>query len=206
MLTRAISCTVWNRSWSRGVKRCVRGDFRRGIALGGRADEEAEFREFVERFSTTLLRAAVLLVRDVDAAQDAVQLTLLRTFRRWSRARHAPEAYSRRVLVNVCRNHWRHHRRHPAQAFSADDQMDALAAIDATGLVEQRMFLEQALAGLPELQREVLVLRFFLELPVAQVADVLSVPEGTVKSATHRGLGALRKLLTEQPQEVHCGH
>lgn len=168
--------------------------------------EEAEFRGFVASFSPTLLRTAFLLLHDRDAAEDATQSALLRTFRRWSRARSAPEAYTHRVLINVCRNHWRHQKRHPIHASSDDSAVVANAGTVDQARADQRLMLDEALAELPAQQREVLVLRFFVDLSVPETAHVLQIPEGTVKSATHRGLGALRKLLSDETQEVHRAH
>jgi RNA polymerase sigma-70 factor (sigma-E family) len=165
--------------------------------------DEVEFREFVASCSPTLLRTAYLLVHDRDVAEDVVQATLLRTLRRWKRARENPEAYTHRVLVNVCRNHWRHERRHPIDAST-----DGLGAVwDSAALesdrVDQRLILADALAGLPEKQREVLVVRFFLDLSVPETAQLLQIPEGTVKSVTSRGLDALRQLLSDDLKEIH---
>jgi RNA polymerase sigma-70 factor (sigma-E family) len=157
----------------------------------------------VEQFSPALLRAACLLLRDSAAAEDVTQSALLRTFRHWDRARRAPEAYSRRVLVNLCRNHWRDERRHPVGELADEHEGSDVASLSDVEAVDQRLAIEDALAALPDQQREVLVLRFFLDLAVPQTAELLSLPEGTVKSATHRGLAALRKIL--EPQEVHGG-
>jgi RNA polymerase sigma factor (sigma-70 family) len=141
------------------------------------------------------------LLPDRGAAEDATQSALLRTFRHWDRARRAPEAYSRRVLINLCRNHWRDERRHPIRELADQQEGPVSASLTDVEAVDQRLAIEDALAALPDQQREVLVLRFFLDLAVPQTAELLSLPEGTVKSATHRGLAALRKIL--EPQEVH---
>lgn len=163
--------------------------------------DEAEFRAFTERFSPTLLRTAFLLLRDRDAAEDAVQTTLERTYRRWSTARRAPEPYSRQVLVNVCRNHWRTRRRRPEEPVG-----NSLTALDPAGsegmAIDQRLMLARLLAELPATQRAVLVLRFYLDLSVAETATLLQIAEGTVKSTTHRALDRLRESLDEHPQEV----
>jgi RNA polymerase sigma-70 factor (sigma-E family) len=174
---------------------------RRGRPLIGRPRDETEFREFAAGFTSTLLRAAYLLLGDRDAAEDAAQTVLFRTLRRWDRARAAPEAYSRRVLLNVCRDQWRDLRRHPRSAL---DNPHATLEVGASPVesVAQRLALQDGLAALASQQREVLVLRFFLDLSVQQTARLLDVPEGTVKSATSRGLAALRVLLCEQPLEV----
>jgi RNA polymerase sigma-70 factor (sigma-E family) len=177
---------------------------RRERASRQRARDDSEFRAFVTRFSPTLLTAGYLLLRDHDAAEDVTQTALLRTFRHWDRARTAPEAFSRRVLINLCSNQWRYQRRHPIHASTDDHELSESASTTNTGAIDQRLEIEDALSALPDQQREVLVLRFFLDLPVPQTAELLDLPEGTVKSTTHRGLAALRKIL--EPQEVHSGH
>lgn len=144
------------------------------------------------------------MLRDSGAAEDVTQSALLRTFRHWDRARTAPEAYSRRVLINLCRNHWRDERRHPVGELADRHECPVIASATDVEAVDDRLALDGALAALSDQQREVLVLRFFLDLAVPQTAELLSLPEGTVKSATHRGLAALRKIL--EPQEVHSGH
>jgi RNA polymerase sigma-70 factor (sigma-E family) len=164
------------------------------------AREEAEFREFASRFSPRLLRAALLILRDAETAPDVVQTTLLQTLRRWGRARTAPEPYSRRVLVNVCKNHWRYRARHPETPSEDASLIDA--AVSEAGGIDERVTLDALLAQLPARQRAVLVLRFYLDLSVTETADLLGLPEGTVKSATHRGLDRLRVLLDDQPQEI----
>jgi RNA polymerase sigma-70 factor (sigma-E family) len=169
-----------------------------------RRSEDSEFREFVAEFSPTLIRAAVLLLGDGGAAEDAVQLTLLRTFKHWRRARFGPEAYSRRVLINVCHDHQRHQRRHPVSELS-DEVGQITSDEDEATRIGRRILVESALADLPAQQRETLVVRFFLDLSVSQTADLLGVPEGTVKSATHRGLEALRRALIDHDQEVRNG-
>ncbi len=154
-----------------------------------------EFRQFVVAFTPTLLRGAYFLLRDLDLAEDAVQSTMLRTSQRWDRAKAAPEAYSRKVLINVCREHWRRESRRPEEVPMTDKPVERRTA-SFTDRMEQREALDQALGTLTSPQREVLVLRFFFDLSVAQTAEVLAVAEGTVKSATHRGLVQLRELLS----------
>lgn len=168
---------------------------RPGPARGRSADED-EFHAFAAAFGPTLVRAAYLLLRDRDAADDAVQSTLLRTFRRWRHARSTPEAYSRQVLINVCRDQWRHQHRHPVADRANGDSLILEGVSLAEGIAE-RLALVDALAGLPSQQREVLVLRFFLDLSVPETARLVGVAEGTVKSATHRGLSQLRRLLSD---------
>lgn len=174
------------------------------LGLSRRRAEESEFREFVAAFSPTLTRVAFLLLGDRDAVEDAVQLALLRTFKHWQRARLGPEAYSRRVLINLCHDHQRHQRRHPVAQLS-NEAAGTAAGENESARIDRRVLLESALADLPGQQREILVLRFFLDLSVSQTADLLELPEGTVKSATHRGLEALRRALLDHHREVRSG-
>lgn len=154
-----------------------------------------EFQQFAEAFLPTLLKGAYLLMHDIDLAEDAVQGTLLRVFKQWPVARASPEAYSRVTLVNVCRDHWRRVRSRPAEVLSDDFEAGALHPPGFADAWADRKMLDQALASLGSPQREVLVLRFFLKLSVSETAEALGIPEGTVKSATSRGLQQLRGLL-----------
>ena len=135
-------------------------------------------------------------MHDVDLAEDAVQGTLLRVFKQWPEARKAPEAYTRVTLANLCRDHWRRLKSRPSEVLSenvATGTPDTSAAFSDAWA--DRKMLDQALEHLGSPQRDVLVLRFFLELTVAETAAALGIPEGTVKSTTSRGLSQLRDVL-----------
>lgn len=125
---------------------------------------------------------------------------MLRTSEHWTRAREAPEAYSRQVLINACREHWRRQTRRPREVSLTDEQ-PVEATVSFTDQVQQRQALDHALSELASPQREVLVLRFFFDLSITQTAVALSIAEGTVKSATHRGLGQLREILSSPEEE-----
>jgi DNA-directed RNA polymerase specialized sigma24 family protein len=71
----------------------------RAIASGARASRDAEFTEFVQAASPSLLRAALVLLDSREDAEDVLQVTMLRTYRRWEQVRQAPQAYARVVLV-----------------------------------------------------------------------------------------------------------
>jgi RNA polymerase sigma factor (sigma-70 family) len=147
------------------------------------------------------LRGAYLLLRDVDLAEDVVQATMLRVFRHWRVAREAPEAYSRKALINICRDHWRRQHRLPPEVLGEDIADVEEEAAGFSHRVAEREAMTAALERLPDLQREVLVLRFYFDFSVAQTAEMLDLAEGTVKSATHRGLSELRALLEETAGE-----
>jgi RNA polymerase sigma-70 factor (sigma-E family) len=167
----------------------------RAIAPGGRAGRDAEFTEFVHAASPSLLRAALVLLDSREDAEDALQVTMLRTYRRWEQAKEAPQAYARAVLVNVCRERWRHRRRHPEISLDVDELVNVVSFAEA---VDRRHVLVRMLRRLPDIQREVLVCRYLLDATVAETATALDIAEGTVKSAASRGLDQLRQLLYDE--------
>jgi RNA polymerase sigma-70 factor (sigma-E family) len=155
----------------------------------------ASFDEFVEHGSTALLRTAFLLTGDRGHAEDLLQTALLRTMQRWSKARAAPEAYARRVLINLSKDRVRAWGRRPPETSMPPDVI-GLPTIDAgyDQVADRRVVLD-ALAKLPLRQRQVVVLRFVEDLSVEQTADLLGCSTGTVKSQTSRALTTLRELL-----------
>jgi RNA polymerase sigma-70 factor (sigma-E family) len=167
----------------------------RAAASAARAIREAEFTEFVQDVSPSLLRAAVVLLGSREDAEDVLQVTLLRTYRRWDQARAAPKAYARAVLVNACRERWRHRDRHPEIGQDMDELANVVSFAEA---VDRRRVLVRVLRQLPDIQREVLVCRYLLDATVAETAATRDIAEGTVKSAASRGLDQLRQLLYEE--------
>lgn len=116
-----------------------------------------DFDDFVRKDSAGLLRTAYALVGDYGHAEDLLQTALLRTARRWTAARDAPEAYARRVLVNLCRDRARGLRRRPRESALAD-QTEPPGPIDELAeRVGQRHRVVQALMGLPAPQRHVAI-------------------------------------------------
>lgn len=173
----------------------------RAVAPGGRAGRDAEFTEFVQAASPSLLRAALVLLDSREDAEDALQVTMLRTYRRWDRAKEAPLAYARAVLVNACRERWRHLRRHPEISQDVGELANVVSFAEA---VDRRHVLVRALRQLPAIQREVLVCRYLLDATVAETATALDIAEGTVKSAASRGLEQLRQLLHDEEKRGRC--
>ncbi len=169
-----------------------------------RASRETEFTGFVQAASGSLLRAALVLLGSREDAEDALQVTMLRTYRRWEQAKQAPHAYARAVLVNVCRERWRHRRRHPEITQELVDELaNVVSFADA---VDRRHVLVRVLRQLPDIQREVLVCRYLLDATVAETAAALDIAEGTVKSAASRGLDQLRQLLNDEERRGRRVH
>ena len=158
------------------------------------------FEEFVAASADRLVRSAYLLCGDRGDAEDIVQTALLRTARRWRVARHAPEAYAHRVVVNLAKDRWRNLARRPVVA--PIDDVDPPAAVSVVDGVLDRDELLRAAAQLPPGQRAVLVLRFFDDLPVDETAAALGCSPGTVKSQTSRALERLRAALVPEKENA----
>jgi RNA polymerase sigma-70 factor (sigma-E family) len=161
--------------------------------IGSRREQRA-FEAFVADASGRLMRTAYLLSGDHGHAEDLVQATLLRMARRWHRARQQPEAYARRVLVNLAKDRWRSLRRRVGEVAVTTD---VVVVPEDDGVLE-REHLFAAMRDLPSGQRAVLVLRYFDDLSVAETAAALDCSEGTVKSQTARALERMRRALDEE--------
>jgi RNA polymerase sigma-70 factor (sigma-E family) len=146
-----------------------------------------------------LLRTGYLMTGDAKDAEDLVQETLLRVARRWNRVRSMdhPAAYARRVLINLVlrdasrRSRQRAELRPQDGGAEAADESAARALREVDDLAEFRW----ALAQLPARQRAVLVLRYWADLPVGEVADILGCTEGTVTSTASRAAARLAGAL-----------
>ena len=148
------------------------------------------FSEFVLAREQALQRTAWLLTGDWALAEDLVQTALARCWPRWARIRDDPEFYVRRVMVNTWLT-WR--RRRWRGETPADPMPDGAASGDMAAETSVRLAVRDALAGLTERQRAVLVLRVFDDMTEASVAQALGCAVGTVKSTAARALARLRK-------------
>jgi RNA polymerase sigma-70 factor (sigma-E family) len=157
--------------------------------------DRGEFEAFARRAAPSLLRSAFLLCGDRGHAEDLLQVALWRTAQRWVVAAEAPDAYAYRVLVNLSRDRRRGQRRRVSESLGSDDRVHV--ALDHSERFAQRDVMSRAVRRLPVRQREVIVLRFFLDLSIAQTAVALGSSEGTVKSHTARALARMRELLGE---------
>ena len=148
----------------------------------------------------SLVRLSVLLVRDPATAEEVVQDAFVAVHGRWSRLRDPDQAlaYLRQAVVNRSRSALRHRAvvaRHTAVRAVADD---APGADEQTLARDRRSTVLEALRRLPERQREVLALRYYLDLGEADIAEALGISRGAVKSHASRGAAALRLLLGEE--------
>ncbi|MER5950999.1 SigE family RNA polymerase sigma factor [Streptomyces sp. NPDC001904] len=159
-------------------------------------DQGAEsFREFVAGRSSALLKTAVLLSGgDRHAGEDLLQNALIKVAGRWNRVED-PEAYVRQVLYRQQIGRWR--LKWPKREVSYGEVPDSAGGEGSTSSAELRVVVAEALGRLTARQRSVLVLRYFEDLPEADVARLLGCSVGTVRSTTHRSLAKLRGLVPE---------
>lgn len=155
---------------------------------GGSGGADADFEEF---FLGVWRRAASVGVRcglDAQEAEDVALDGLAVTYDRWHRVRDLPyrEAWALRVTTNLA---LRRVRRRPVEL--RDDWSGGAATVPPDDGVADRLALGAALAGLPKRQREVVVLRYLLDLPEAEVARALGINPGSVKRHASRGRAAL---------------
>ncbi|GIH91141.1 SigE family RNA polymerase sigma factor [Planobispora siamensis] len=153
------------------------------------ADRSA-YDAFVAAHWQRLLRTAYLLTRDWAAAEDLVQTALMKVWQAWSRVGEEPEAYVRKIIVNVHLSWWR--RRWRQREISTGSPPDRGGTEDSTGRIDEREVVWQALGRLPARQRAVVVLRFFEDMTELQTAETLGCSVGTVKSQTSKALARLR--------------
>lgn len=169
------------------------------LSLGG-ADADAVVEQLYAAHWRQLVRLSVLLVHDQAAAEDVVQDAFVAMHGKWSRLRDADKAlaYLRQAVVNRSRSVLRHQvvvERH-ARASAGDGTVHGPSVGGA-----RRDAVRAALLELSERQREVLVLRHYLDWSEAQIADALDISPGSVKAHAHRGRAALRELLGDWWEE-----
>ena len=168
-----------------------------------KALEDAEFRGFVAARGPALLRTAYLLTGDQQLAEDLVQTALEKAVRHWGsiRASAAAEAYVRQTMYREQISVWRRRRVTEMLGASIPEPRRAPVTDPDTDLagdaVEDRIVMRAALMQLGRRQRTVLVLRYFEDLTEQQVAGVLGISVGTVKSQAHKALAHLRDICGE---------
>jgi RNA polymerase sigma-70 factor (sigma-E family) len=161
---------------------------------GGPADAGSPSEALASLFRTQaapLVRAAVLLTGDEGLAEEVVQDAFVGLYRRWLRQGppDAPAAYLRTSVVNGCRSALR--RRRVASLVRVEQRLDEADAAAAVLLREEHAAVLAAMRGLSRRQREVLVLRFYLDLDDAEIAAALGVSRSTVSSTASRALASL---------------
>lgn len=163
-----------------------------------------ELDEFIEVHYAGLLRTAFLLTGDRHAAEDLLQEVLAKSWAFAQRSRiEQPGAFIRRCLVNQYVSAWRR-RGVLWEEPTAPTELPERWMDDASDGLGDRDAMTQALASLPRHQRAILVLRFYEDMSEAQIADVLAVGVGSVRSGSWRGLERLRNTLSIDTEDQHA--
>ncbi len=160
------------------------------------ADARARVTALYAAHALGLVRLAHVMLGDRAAAEDVVQEAFSGLYRRWEQVSDKDKAlrYVRSSVLNGCRTVLR--RRRGADTGRLH-QPPAISAEAAALSGEERREVMQALRRLPDRQREVLVLRFYLDESEAEIARLMGIRPGTVRSTAHRALAALGRLLGE---------
>ena len=169
------------------------------VEAAQRGDQGA-FSELAVAISPRLFAIAQRVLRDFHAAEDATQAALVQIWRKLPALEDVErfDAWSYRVLINQCYSEGRRERRRPT--LLVVNEADALTSDSATGIAERDM-LERAFVRMPAEQRAVLVLAYYLGLEYAEIAGVLGIPVGTVKSRASSGRNAMRAVLEADLRE-----
>ncbi len=171
----------------------------RGLVDRAKGGDHDAFTALVDRAIGRLDSAARLILRDPDLARDAVQESLIRAWRDLPGLRDPDrfDAWLHRITTNACLDIARRRRR----VIEVDiEPMDMASDVDLAGSVAQRELLDRAMRGLTPPHRAVIVLHYFLGLPMPEVAAAMGTPLGTAQSRLHYALVAMRGTVSVEPE------
>lgn len=174
--------------------------FHRRGRTGGRTDGAVDPLEALHReHYVALVRLATLVLGDVGLAEQVVQDAFVKLHLRWGGLRRVDKApaYLRSAVLNGARSLLRHHKvreRHLERRTVTPTEASPESALLDHDSHDQ---VVAALRRLPARQREALVLRYYLDLPEAEIAVTMGVSAGSVKTHLHRGVAALGRTLGE---------
>ena len=156
---------------------------------------DREFADFVDGRFTALQRFGYLLTGEWHLAEDLVQTSLTKVWfhRNSLRSGNALESYTRTVMVNTSTQWWRRKWKGETPTEHLPEPAAQSSGHSEYGVVDDRDLLLRALATLPRRTRATLVLRYFEDLPEAEIAQIMGCSLGTVKSNVSRGLAKLRE-------------
>ncbi len=168
-----------------------------------RGDRDA-FAVLVRTHGDRLFGIARRMLRDFDLADDAVQQTFVSVWRELPSLRDPArfEGWSTRILVRVCFDTSRTTRRTALRTVPMDQSLEPSMA-DGSEAYAQRDLLERGFRRLPAEQRAILVLRHYVGMEPTEIASVLGVPPGTVRSRLHY---AHRELRSALEADARLGH
>ncbi|GAB4051314.1 SigE family RNA polymerase sigma factor [Catellatospora paridis] len=158
---------------------------------------EREFREYVALRQGALYRLAYLLTGHHQDAEDLIQVALTKLALHWPRVHRSgsPDAYVRKILYRQHISIWRGSRNRREHVMGLLPEMTAVE--DPSSETVLKLALSRVLGELTRRQRAVVVLRYYEDLPEAEVAALMGTSVGTVRSQVHRTLTRLRVLCPE---------
>lgn len=165
---------------------------RTAAAASPSSSSEAEFTAYVQERRAALYATAFHLTGDRYEAEDLLQSALFSTYRAWDRIsdKAAVGGYLRRTMTNLHISAWR---RRKLNEYPTEELPETASDTDAMRGTELRAVLWQALARIPEPQRTMLVLRYYEGRTDPEIAEILGISVGTVKSSIWRSLRRLRE-------------
>jgi len=166
------------------------------------------FSSLVDASVDRLYAVATLILRDSDRAQDAVQEALMSAWKDVHALRDpdAWDAWLHRITVWACYKAAKKERKRKTVELKVVSDPGRASIPDSATALANRDLVERQLNDLPIEHRAVIVLRFYLDLPLDEVGDILDIPVGTVKSRLHRALASLREsMATDQPDALPVG-
>ena len=161
----------------------------------GREPSEDEFVAYYTARGDMLRRTAYVLCGDWHSPEDLTQVAFTKLYRAWRRIerRDVLDQYARQVLLRTFLDQRRRPSRREVVTVPDSAEFDSASCEDHGS--DERVLVRNALMRLSKRRRAVLVLRFWADLSVEDVAGILECPVGTVKSQTARGLAELREML-----------
>ncbi|WP_380172232.1 SigE family RNA polymerase sigma factor [Kineococcus sp. DHX-1] len=160
-------------------------------------NREEHFTSWAHEATPQLRRIARLLAGDFHIGEDLLQDVYAKMYARWPRIQD-PSAYARRALANAAASRWRSRSHRHEAVRDVDDHLAGAEPSQPLLELEQRADLLAVLRPLPPRQRAVIVLRYLDDRSDEQVADLLDISVGTVKSQASRALARLRQALPDR--------
>jgi RNA polymerase sigma-70 factor (ECF subfamily) len=164
----------------------------RGLVERAREGDHDAFTVLIDLSIARLDTAARLVLRDRELARDAVQESLIRAWRDLPGLRDPDrfEAWLHRLTINACLDLARRRKRRVIEVELTE--IDLPGAADPAGGLADRQLLDDALRRLDERHRAVVVMHYYLGMPLPDVAASLGIPAGTAKSRLHYALASMR--------------
>ena len=176
------------------------------LELMAKGDQTA-FEVFVHRYHAPIYQYIERLVKDSKKAEDLVQETFIRLIKQLQQ-KHIPthpKAWLYRVATNLCKDYWK-----SAQYRSEAPPVDELpvkkdekaSVVEIYEHQETRKEILHALSHLPESQQQIVMLRFYQDLKLKEIAEILDLPLGTVKSNLFHALKKLKNFMEDETKEA----